>query len=382
VILRPETAFVALPRGTSRVVNLMIPPQWDLNKSSEKLDELAATVAGAAAKRFLLLCHNNPDPDSIASAFGFQFLLNKKFGVRSIIGYGGVVTRAENKAMIQRLRIHMVQLLRVKPSDFFAIAAMDSQPGTGNNLLDARKRSAAIVIDHHPLRKSTLKADFHDVRPDYGATSTIITEYLVAAGLVPPRSVANALLYGIKTDTNALVRGASKSDFSAFKYLFPLTNPRMISRIEKPSLPLEYFREYQSGLAHTIIYRDVAVSWVGSIRSEAIIPELADVLLRIEGVKWSLCMGAIDQDLLILSMRSTSRSHDAGKVMHRLVGKCGSSGGHRQMAGGQMSLAGMTADDVEELHKKLVNKLLKSINRLGARPRPLALAGNSARQRV
>ncbi len=87
------------------------------------------------------------------------------------------------------------------------------------------------------------------MRPDYGATSTIITEYIVAAGLVPPRSVANALLYGIKTDTNALVRGASKSDFSAFKYLFPLTNPRMISRIEKPPLPLEYFQEYQRGLS-------------------------------------------------------------------------------------------------------------------------------------
>ncbi len=121
----------------------------------------------------------------------------------------------------------------------------------------------------------------------------------------------------------------------------------------------------------------MAVSWVGSIRSEAIIPELADVLLRIEGVKWSLCMGAIDQDLLILSMRSTSRSHDAGKVMRRLVGKCGSAGGHRQMAGGQIPLTGMTADEQEELHRKLVNKLLKAIDRIGARARPLALPEDS-----
>ena len=75
----------------------------------------------------------------------------------------------------------------MKPSDFFAIAVMDAQPGTGNNLLDARKRAAAIVIDHHPLRKSAMKAEFHDVRPHYGATSTIIAEYIVAAGLVPSR---------------------------------------------------------------------------------------------------------------------------------------------------------------------------------------------------
>jgi nanoRNase/pAp phosphatase (c-di-AMP/oligoRNAs hydrolase) len=360
----------------------MIPPQWDLNKSSDKLKELATTLAGAGTKRLLLLCHNNPDPDSIASAYGFQFLLNKKFGVRSIIGYGGVVTRAENKAMIHRLRINMVQLLRVRPSDFFAIAAMDAQPGTGNNLLDARKRSAAIVIDHHPLRKAALKADFHDIRPELGSTSTIITEYLVAAGVVPSRSVANALLYGIKTDTNALVRGASKSDFSAFKYLFPLTNPRVISRIEKPPLPLEYFQEYQRGLAHTVIYRDVAVSCVGSIRSEAIIPELADVLLRIEGVKWSFCLGATDEDLMILSIRSTSRSHEAGKVLRQLVGKHGSAGGHRHMAGGQIPLAGMTADEREGLQKKLVNKLLKSIGRVGARQRTLVQPEQCARPPV
>jgi nanoRNase/pAp phosphatase (c-di-AMP/oligoRNAs hydrolase) len=357
----------------------MMPLQWDMTTSTEKLDALASTVAGTGGKRFLVLCHNNPDPDSIASAFGFQYLLNKKFGVRSIIGYGGVVTRAENKAMIQRLRINMVQLLRVKPSDFFAIAAMDAQPGTGNNLLDARKHSAAIVIDHHPLRKSALRAEFHDVRPHYGATSTIITEYIVAAGLVPPRSVANALLYGIKTDTNSLVRGASKSDFCAFRYLFPLTNPRVISKIEKPALSLEYFQDYQRGLTRTIIYRDVAVSWLGSIRSEAIIPELADALLRMEGVKWSLCMGVVDEDLMILSMRSRSRSKDAGKVMRRLVGKSGSSGGHMQMAGGQIALAGMTTDEKEDLQRNVVGRLLKAINRVGARPKPLALPEGGGR---
>ena len=113
----------------------------------------------------------------------------------------------------------------------------------------------------------------------------------------------------------------------------------------KPALPLEYFQEYERGLARTTIYRDVAVSWLGSIRSEAIIPELADVLLRIEGVKWSLCMGISDEDLLILSMRSTARSKDAGKVLRRLVGKSGSAGGHRQMAGGQVPLVGMTNED-------------------------------------
>jgi nanoRNase/pAp phosphatase (c-di-AMP/oligoRNAs hydrolase) len=344
--------------------------QCDLSRSTRKLEELAAALTGARAGGLLILCHNNPDPDSIASGFALQFLLHKKFGVRSVLGHGGVVTRAENKAMIQRLRIKMTQLTRLKQSDYFGIALMDTQPSFGNNLFYGRTMRPDIVIDHHPIRRTSTKTHFHDIRPDYGATSTIITEYLMAAGLTPPRSVANALLYGIKTDTNFLVRGASKSDFLAFKYLFPFTNPRVIGRIEKPCLSVGYFDDYHRGLANATLYRDVAVSWLGSIHSEGIVPELADLLLRVEGVAWSLCMGETD-GLMLVSLRSKSRSYEAGKVIRRLVGKSGSAGGHRDMAGGQVPLGPLSSDERQELPRKLAARLLKIIDREGARARPM-----------
>ena len=66
----------------------------DLGRSLEKLDELLQALDGVGKRRILILCHSNPDPDTIASAYGFSFLLSKKFGVRSVIGYGGVVTHA------------------------------------------------------------------------------------------------------------------------------------------------------------------------------------------------------------------------------------------------------------------------------------------------
>jgi hypothetical protein len=120
-------------------------------------------------------------------------------------------------------------------------------------------------------------------------------------------------------------------DFNAFNYLSPLTNPRVVAQIERPSLSSEYFEDYERGLARTTVHRDIAISSLGKIHSEAIIPELADVLLRLEGVSWSLCIGE-RKDLLILSMRSTSRLHKAGVVIRRLVGKAGSAGG-QEMAG-------------------------------------------------
>ncbi|HMK34441.1 MAG TPA: DHH family phosphoesterase [Desulfomonilaceae bacterium] len=347
--------------------------KWDVSKSVCKLDMLAEVLKGSGKRRILILCHNNPDPDTIGSASGLQFLLTRKFGVKSVIGYGGVVTRAENKAMVQRLGIKMTQLMRVDPSRYHGIALIDAQPGTGNNLIAPKSPPPMIVIDHHPLRKASLKSEFYDIRTKYGATSTIIAEYLTAAGLRPTRRVANALLYGIKADTHSLMRGSCKIDFTVFNYLSPFTNPRVLGGIERPALKLEYLEDYLKGLSRTVLYRDVAVADIGRIHSEAIVPELADLLLRLEDVYWSLCIGR-RKDLLIISLRSTSRKHQAGVVIQRIIGRAGSAGGHKEMAGGQISVAGMTEEEVQALTQKLTKKLLKILEREGAHARSISNA--------
>lgn len=359
------------------VMGSMTQNRWDLSKSKRKLGEIATLVSDAGRRKVLVLCHTSPDPDTIASAYALSFLLKKKFRVRSTIGYGGVVTRAENQAMVHRLRIKMTQLSKVDPSRYYGIALVDAQPGTGNNILDARGEPPMIVIDHHPVRKSSLKAFCHDIRPSYGATSTILTEYIIAAELTPTRSLANALLYGIKADTNSLARGGDKADFNAFHYLSPMTNPRVIGWIEKPSLPVGYFEDYYRGLSNAVLFRDVAVSDVGKIDSEAIIPELADLLLRIDGVCWSLCMGQMN-NLIILSLRTTSRTYRAGNVLRRIIGRSGSAGGHREMAGGQVPLNDMTDTERGDFTHMVVERLLRLIDREGVHPK--SLVQTSARE--
>jgi nanoRNase/pAp phosphatase (c-di-AMP/oligoRNAs hydrolase) len=180
-----------------------------MTRTTAKLEELRTVVRDVGNRPVLVLCHNNPDPDTIASAFAFSHLLTTKLGVKCIMGYGGMVTRAENKAMIQRLQINLRSLSAIEHSEYYGVALIDAQPATGNNLWVTKNEAPLIVIDHHPLRKLSLKADFHDVRKGYGATSTIMTEYFIASGIIPPKRVANALLYGIKSDTNSLLRGVS-----------------------------------------------------------------------------------------------------------------------------------------------------------------------------
>ena len=348
----------------------MISSKWDLSRSAEKIQELEERLRNQSASRITILCHNNPDPDTIASAYAFDYLLAKKFGVRSFIRYGGVITRAENKAMVKRLQIKMLPLERINDAPTDTLALIDAQPATGNNLILSRDVVPFIVIDHHPSRRATHRCPFHDIRPLYGSTSTIITEYYAASGLTPPRSVANALLYGLKTDTGSLVRTSCKADFRAFSFLSPYTNPRVLGWIEKPPLPQSYFEDYCKGLAGAVIYKDVAVSYIGAVESEAIVPELADVLLRIDHVSWSLCMGLVGS-MLVISLRARSRKHKAGAILRKLVGKAGSAGGHREMAGGVMPVVGMADDQIKDLGDHMIEKFLTLIDRKGHRPEKL-----------
>ena len=87
---------------------------------------------------------------------------------------------------------------------------MDTQPGAGNNALPAGSE-VTIVIDHHTWREPAAAAAYVDVRPEAGATSTILTEYLQEAGLEPEPPLATVLFYGIKTDTRGLSRRTGRS---------------------------------------------------------------------------------------------------------------------------------------------------------------------------
>ncbi len=171
-------------------------------------------------RKILILTHENPDPDSIASAYGLKYILRKTMGVSSIIAYPGIIGRAENQAMVRLLDIDLVPYSSIQPRNYSVVALVDCQPNTGNVMLP-KGMVPSIVIDHHPMRKSSLKSTYCDIRKDIGSTSTIITQYIRHLGLPMDRKVATALFYGIKSDTRDLGRQSTDADIRASVFLFP-----------------------------------------------------------------------------------------------------------------------------------------------------------------
>jgi nanoRNase/pAp phosphatase (c-di-AMP/oligoRNAs hydrolase) len=314
------------------------------------------------------MVHDNPDPDSIASAFALKYILKKAAGVQSVITYGGIIGRSENKQMVQLLDIDMIPVIKVNPNNYSYIAFVDCQPYTGNVHIPKNVK-ASIVIDHHPVRKQTLQADFIDVRKEIGSTSTIITQYIRTLGIKMDRKVATALWYGIKTDIRGAGRISTEADERAFAFLYPFILQKTLSKIENPNLPREYFNELFSILKSAMVYDDAVVAKVEKIAWPEMIGEFADELIRIEGIRWCMCYGRHNGGILF-SIRTTRANHMAGVLANKICHGIGSGGGHETFAAGRIDMA-QAMKKVKDPEETLLRRFLREASPKEVEPKPL-----------
>ncbi|MBS2024579.1 MAG: DHH family phosphoesterase [Deltaproteobacteria bacterium] len=314
------------------------------------------TVA-KAHKRALVLTHDNPDPDAVASACGLAYLLQQSAGIRAHAAYGGVIGRAENKAMIRVLHLPIVPLSRIKSTANDLVCLVDTQPEVGNYA--TTQAVPQLVIDHHPARPASLKTAFHDVGGPAGATSTLVTSYLRAARLTPNASLATGLFYGIKSDTRDLGREVDGADVENYNWLFPLVDKTALSRIEHPQVPARYFAAYHRAYEKARLHHGTSAVTVdlGNVYVPEIVPEVAEKLVSLEGCRFSLATGAWKNELY-LSFRLNDRRQNAGKLVREICRPLGgSAGGHGAMAGARIPLSGR---DLSELSRRIFDAFLEA----------------------
>jgi len=309
----------------------------------------------------LIVMQDNPDPDSIAAAVALRKLANSIAGLKCSIAHGGTVGRSENRALVQYLNLNLLQCSQIKFEQYDLIAIVDTQPGTGNNSLP-QNIVPNIVFDHHPFKNRTRLCEFYDVRREYGATSTIMLEYFFKADLIPDMPLATALLYAIRSDTQDLGREATQADIRAFELLYPIANKRMLSEIQRGSVPKEYFRMLSEALQNARVYGDSILTHIGKINNPDMIGELADLFLREDETHWTMCTGFFEGKLLI-SIRTTQEQNRADKAIKSIVGRKGSGGGHLTYAGGQITLKNDSESERLNLMKQIEQKFLRVVGK-------------------
>jgi nanoRNase/pAp phosphatase (c-di-AMP/oligoRNAs hydrolase) len=315
----PGATTVSLAAFGERVIQ----PALDRGCQRARAERVRAHFSGA--DRILILMQDDPDPDAIASAMALKTLLGRSRVSAPICTFGSI-TRPENVAMCKILDVEVQEISAQALDQFDRVAMVDVQP----SFLEERFEEVDLVIDHHPVERP-IHARIKDVRPSYGATSTILVEYLRALDVKITQRLATALLYGIKADTLGLERGGSRADLEAFTFLYMLANHNALRRIERPELSEVALDVLAQGLAKRQILRGIFFSHLGSLPTADQIPQFADFGLQAEGVEWSVVSGVVGDDLHI-SVRNVGYVKSAGDATRAAFGDLGSAGGHRTMA--------------------------------------------------
>jgi len=340
---------------------------YSLRKTREFTDALLDWARGRG--KVLIVIHDHPDPDSLASAMALKHLFTMKLNRDSVIGFSGMISRGENIAMVRELELVLTPLETLKPDDFSMVCMLDTQPGTGNNSLPPGVM-VDLVVDHHPMRQASGECRWVDIRDDYGATATILYEYLKAQDVSMGTKLATALFYAIKSETQDLGREAGRADRSAYLNLFPLTNKTLLYEITHPRLGPAHFQAMYTALANTLIYGNVLVAAMGELSSPEAAAEMADYLVRLKGIDVAMCMGR-DRDAVILSLRTTRQDLNAGELMRKLVAGQGTAGGHGMTAGGRIVVGPSAPLDFHRLEEDLTQRLLAETGVSACAPRAL-----------
>lgn len=330
-----------------------------VNRTKSKLARLMRLLAGKSS--MLIVMQDNPDPDAIGAAVALKELANSTAGVSCSLAYGGIIGRAENRELVHYLGLNFHPFTQVKPEQFDLVALLDTQPGTGNNPLPAGMLPD-IVIDHHPVIGITRRVAFTDIRSRCGATSTLLWQYLCAAGVVPDIPTSTALLYGILSDTQGIGRDVTKADIEAIEGLYRLANKRMLRQIQYGRVPNAYYEMLAAALAGTRIYENCAVCDLGDIDNPDMMGEVADLLLRHEQLSWTLCYGVYSGRML-LSLRTQDTQRGADEIIRGIVRGIGTGGGHASMAGGQIALGpdGRSARNRTSLGRMVRRRFLEAL---------------------
>jgi len=319
-----------------------------LAKTMRRLEEVRDHFD--SAESILILLQDDPDPDAIASGLALRQVLGRNKQTAPI-GSFGRVTRPENIAMVKLLEIEIEKLTASDLKRYDRIALVDLQPPH----LSRPPQEIDLVIDHHP-EQFTYKSVIKDIRPSYGATSTILLEYLLCAGSSVGTRLATAMLYGIKSDTFLLAREVNEWDVEAFSYLYPLANQNLMRRIERPELPPAALDALSTALKNRRVIDKVAFVHLGRVERDDLIPQVADFSLSFEGIEWAFVSGIYDANYII-SVRNVGYVRAAGRVLKDAFGEVGSAGGHASMAKAIIPLSKLCEKwDIDPRNVRMMNR--------------------------
>jgi nanoRNase/pAp phosphatase (c-di-AMP/oligoRNAs hydrolase) len=315
-----------------------------------QLEEKLATLLSLFKKEERWLILMNADPDALGSAMALKRIMARRVK-EAAIAQINEISRPDNLAMIKYLKIPTKLLKRRLAKGYDRFALVDSQPHHNAAFKPYR---FSVVIDHHPVRPEfPVDAPFVELKPDYGACSTILTEFLYNLKIRPNPALATALLYGIKSDTASFERGFVETDVKAFRYLTKYSNQLFLKKITRSEFHLSWLAYFSAAIQSMVTFDQGCFVFMGKVQNPDILVILADFFLRVHEISWNVIAGVSDKTLVII-LRGDGIKVDMGQAASRLFGDIGSAGGHIGAARAEIEMKRLEGGDPKEF---LVDRL-------------------------
>ena len=290
---------------------------------------------GQRISPLLILTHDYPDPDSLASAWSLAFLAHGLAKVRCRIAYGGIIGRRENRIMADRLGIPARPLRQGEIAEAENVALVDTQPPFRNNRFPPRRRPL-LIIDHHPRHADTT-AGLALIDEHAGATSSIMGEALLLSGLKIPRRLATAVVYGIGSETQNLGRESTARDLEVYQAFWPKASMKTLWSISYPRRPASYFADLARGIRRAFTSHGIVGTHLGPLSVPERVGQIADILMTCERTHWAMVTGRY-QGRLHVSLRTDDPTTHAGRLLKRILWGKRRGGGHAMIAGGTIEV--------------------------------------------
>lgn len=308
------------------------------------------------AERVVFVSHVQPDPDSLGSMLGLAQLVQEKLNLPTLLTQEGGIFRAENRALVDLLHLDLLPLEKYIRLPGDAVVMVDSQPGTGRHNL-SKVGIVTAVIDHHVTPGDLTGVTYCDIRPDLGATCTLVLKYLSEQRLTIPDKLATALLYGIETELSGFPREATPADDDAICLLIQLADKDLLAQIRHARLPKSHFDVLSQALAQATLHDKLVLTWVDALAQPEQAAEVVDLLIRFEQADWAICAGVHGMKL-VFSVRAARANARAGELLHTAIGDIGNAGGHERRAGGCMTITDGSPSAIAKLRCEVTRRLI------------------------
>src|SRR3954471_2666481 len=143
---------------------------------------------------------------------------------------------------------------------------LDVQPLMRSSPLPLNVQPTA-VIDHHRSGGKRPHCPFCDVRPDVGATGSIIFSYFMELEVDITPVLAATLLFAIETDLAGAAGQPGELDNMALSSLTLMADTHMLYKMRYVDLPQSSYIAHAEGLSNAVYYDSAIVSHLEDIDS-------------------------------------------------------------------------------------------------------------------